>query len=116
MVKKMIISALVVFSCSAPALAAGQPGTSDTVFNRRFAHKLKPAIPYEQLVRMVGVEGMKVREDRRASPSRTAYHWNGKRRSALDVTVAAGRVVEATVTGPKKQRFSLGKRGEVMEQ
>ena len=117
MFKKMIILALVVmFSCvSTTALSAGQPGTTDTVFNRRFIHKLKPMMPYDQLVKTIGAQGAKVGEDKRSSPPQTMYHWNGKRKSALDVKVAAGKVIALTVTTPKQQHLSLGKDGELVE-
>ncbi len=112
----IILALLVLFSGIAPsAFAAGQPGTTDTVFNRKFMYTLKPMMPYEQLVKILGSEGAKVGEDKKSSPPKTMYRWNGDRKSALDVTVAGGKVVEAVVTAPKKHRFSLGKNGEVVE-
>lgn len=117
MLKRLIMLALLVMlsAIATPAFSAGQPGTTDMVFNRKFMYKLKPMMPYDQLVRILGTEGAKVGEDRKSSPPKTMYHWNGKRKSALDVKVAAGRVVEAVVTAPKKQRFALGKNGELVE-
>lgn len=91
---------------------AGQPGTADMVFNRRFSQILKPMMPYDQLVKSIGTEGAKVGEDKRSSPPTVIYHWNGERKSALDARVAAGKVVDATVTSPKNKKFSLGKTGE----
>ncbi len=111
-----ILALLVMFSGMATAaFSAGQPGTTDTVFNRRFIHKLKPMMPYDQLVKMLGTEGVKVGEDRKSTPPKTMYRWNGDRKSTLDVTIAAGKIVEAVVTAPKKHRFSLGKNGELVE-
>jgi hypothetical protein len=116
MFKITILAMLVMLASEAtPALSAGQPGTTDTVFNKRFIHTLKPMMPYDQLVRMLGTAGTKVGEDKKSSPPKTMYHWNGKRKSALDIKVAAGKVVEAIVTAPKKQRFALGKNGELVE-
>ena len=56
MFKKMTITALlVIFSClSISAMSAGQPGTTDTVFNRKFIYKLNPLMPYDQLVKIIG--------------------------------------------------------------
>ena len=114
--KMMMLVLLVVFSCLAiPAMSAGLPGTTDTVFNRRFIYKLKPMMPYDQMVKVIGIQGKKVGEDRRSPAPKTIYHWNGARRSTLDIKVAAGRVVEVTVTSPKRQRYSLGKNGELVE-
>ncbi len=111
-----MLALLAMFSGMAlSAFSAGQPGTSDTVFNRRFMSKLKPIMPYDQLVKIVGAEGAKVGEDKKSSPPKTMYRWNGDRRSTLDVTVAGGKVVEAVVIAPKKHRFSLGKNGELVE-
>jgi hypothetical protein len=104
---------LVIFSCTASEpLSAGQTGTADTVFNRRFMEKLKPMMPFDQLIKMVGVEGAKTGEDKRSTPPTVSYHWNGERKSTLDVKVTAGKVVDATVISPKNKKFSFGKTGE----
>ncbi len=117
MIKKITIFALLaMFSCvSMVAISAGQPGTTDTVFNRKFVQKLKPMMPYDQLVKIIGIEGAKVGEDKRSSPPKALYHWSGDRKSALDIKVVAGKVVDVTVTTPKKQKLSLGKNGELVE-
>lgn len=96
-------------------LAAGQPGTADTVFNRRFIQKIKPMMPYDLLVKIVGSEGVKVGEDKRSSPPAVVYHWNGERKSALDITVSGSTVIDVTVTTPKKRTLSLGKDGHLLE-
>jgi len=111
MIKNVTVLALwMILSCVlSAAVSAGQPGTADKVFNRRFIEKVKPMMPYDHLVKIVGSEGMKVGEDNRFSPPAVSYHWNGERKSALDVKVAAGKVVDATVTSPKNKKISLGK-------
>ena len=106
---------LIVSSLSLPALSAGQPGSTDTVFNRKFVHKLRPMMPLEQLEKLVGVQGKKLGEDKNAKALTALYHWDGGRQSTLDVKVAAGKVVELTVKAPKQQKFTLGKKGEVVE-
>jgi hypothetical protein len=104
---------LMIFSCAASeAISAQQPGTTDTVFNRRFMEKLTPMMPFDQLVKMVGTGGTKSGEDKRSSPPTVSYHWNGDRKSTLDVKVSAGKVVDATVISPKNKKFSIGKTGE----
>jgi hypothetical protein len=117
MFKKMTtLALLVLFSCvPSLAISAGQPGTTDTVFNRKFIYKIKPMMPYEQLTKILGNQGKKVGEDKRSSTTKMIYHWNGGRKSALDIKVAAGKVVDVTVISPKKQKFSLGKSGELVD-
>ncbi len=117
MLRKGTIFALwaLLLCLSTPAISAGRPGMTGTVFNRRFIHRLKPMMPYDQLAGMIGAQGRKVAEDNRSTPPKIAYHWDGGRKSALDVRVAAGKVVDATVTSPRGQRFSLGKKGELID-
>ena len=111
MIKNITVLALwMIFSCMlSAAVSAGQPGAADTVFNRRFIERLKPMMPYDQLVKIIGTEGTKVGDDKRSSPPAASYHWNGERKSALDVKVSAGKIVDATVTSPKNKKFSLEK-------
>lgn len=111
----LVVLLLLVTCLSAATLTAGQPGTADTVFNRKFAQKLKLQMPYEQLVKLIGNEGKKVSEAPHTAPASVSYHWDGERKSALTVKVAAGKVVEATVLSPKKKQFTLGKNGELVE-
>lgn len=117
MLKKLTVVALMMLftGLAAAVLSAGQPGTADTVFNRKFVQKIKPQMPYEQLVKVIGSEGKKVGADNRSAPPAVSYHWDGERKSTLDVKVAAGKIVEATVLSPKRKKFSLGKNGELVE-
>ncbi len=112
--KIVAIALLLALSClSSPALAAGLPGSTDTVFNKKFVYKIKPLMPYEQLVTIAGGPGKKLSEGKGAAP--TLYHWDGARKTALDAKVEAGKVVEATVTSPKGKKFARGKKGELLE-
>jgi len=107
------LALLMVFACvSSQALFAGQAGTADLAFNRRFIQKLKPMMPYEQLVKIIGSEGSKSGEDKQSKTPKVHYHWDGARKSALDVKVDAGKVVDATVTSPKSKKFPLGKNAD----
>jgi hypothetical protein len=114
MIRKItVLVLLLIFSCAtSEALSAGQPGTADIVFNRRFMEKIKPMMPLAQLVKMVGTEGTKSGEDKRSVPPTTSYHWNGERKSLLDIKVANDKVVAATITSPKNKKFSFEKKGE----
>ena len=101
------------FLClSTSALIAGQAGTTDTVFNRKLFEKIKPLMPYEQLVKIIGTEGSKTGGDKRSTVPTGLYHWDGGRKSTLDIKVDAGKVVDATVISPKQKKFSLGKKAD----
>ncbi|MDA8428542.1 MAG: hypothetical protein M0T70_04740 [Geobacteraceae bacterium] len=104
--------ALMIFCIATGALSAAQTGTADTVFNRRFYEKMQPMMPYSQLVKMIGAEGINVGDVQRTSPPVVNYHWNGGRKSLLDARVVAGKVVGATVTSPKGRKFSLDIKGK----
>ena len=108
-----VFTLLIIFTCAfSQDLCAGQTGTTDTVFNRRFFEKIKPMMPYEQLVKIIGSEGSKSGEDKQSKTPKVHYHWDGARKSALDVKVDAGKVVDATVTSPKSKKFPLGKNAD----
>src|SRR5450631_3344312 len=110
MIKKTTILSLVMISLCvfSQPLVAGQAGTTDTVFNRKFIRKIKPMMPYDQLVNLIGTQGINVGKDRSSSTPNVTYHWDGGRNSALDIKVDAGMVVDATVLSPKHKKFSLG--------
>jgi hypothetical protein len=111
MMKKttMLAVVMMVFCVASQALFAGQAGTTDTVFNRRFIQKMKPLMPYDQLVKIIGTEGIKTGEDKSSPTPKVTYHWNGGRKSVLDIKIVAGKVVDAAVISPKNKKFSLGK-------
>jgi hypothetical protein len=117
MLRKINLVVLLVMLCcvSATAMSAGLPGTTDTVFNRKFVAKLKPMMSYDQIVKLIGIEGKKTGEDKKSPLPKMYYHWNGGRKSALDIKVAGGKVADVTVTAPKGQKYSLGKNGQLVE-
>jgi hypothetical protein len=111
MIKNITVCALfMIFACgAAQVLYAGQAGTTDTVFNRRFCETLQSMMPYGQLVKTIGAEGTVTGKTTRASAPAVVYHWKGARNSALDAVVVSGRVIDATVTSPKGKKFLLEK-------
>ena len=84
-------------------------------YSRSGVLTLKPMMPYDQLLKIIGTQGMKVGEDRHSTPPVISYHWNGGRKSALDIKVAAGKIVDVIVISPKKQKYSLGKNGDLVD-
>ncbi|UFS70966.1 hypothetical protein LPW11_01980 [Geomonas sp. RF6] len=94
----LLLSTSIAISSQA-VFAGGEAGSTATVFNRRFLAKIQPMMPYLQLSAMIGTPGAKVADQR--------YRWNGGRNSHLEVTLAAGKIVDATVTSPKNEKISL---------
>jgi hypothetical protein len=117
MIRKMAIPAvmMVLFVVSSQVMSAAQPGTTSTVFNKKFIYKIKPMMPYDQLVKIIGAPGVKVGEDKSSSIPAVRYHWNGGRGSVLNVTTAAGKLVDATMTSPNQHKFSIGKNGKIAD-
>jgi hypothetical protein len=94
---------------------AGQPGVTETRFNRRFIPSIKPNMTYEQLVKLVGTHGVKIAEDRKVSPSTVQYRWNGGKNSVLTVRMGSNRLIDATVLAPNRHTYLIKKTGEVVE-
>lgn len=73
---------------------------------------------YEQVVRIVGVQGVKVGSDTLKIPG-DKYHWNGRENSSFNIRVHTGKVIDANVVTPEGRIMSLDKslegRGEVHE-
>ena len=93
----------------------GQPGVTDTTFNRRFIPSIKPMMTYDQIVKLVGTPGVKVREDRNSSPPTVQYRWQGGKDSVLTVRLANNKVVDATVLAPNKHTYLIRSNGEVAD-
>jgi len=95
--------------------AGGQPGVTDTTFNRRFIPTIKPMMTYEQLVKLVGTQGIKVGENRNASPPTVQYRWKGGKDSVLTATLSSNRLISATVVAPNKHTYLIQSNGEVLD-
>ncbi len=94
---------------------SGQPGVTDTTFNRRFIPSIKPMMTYDQLVKLVGTPGVKVGDDRNSAPPTVQYRWRGGRDSVLTVRLANNKVVDATVLAPNKHTYLIRSNGEVAD-
>jgi hypothetical protein len=116
MIKKRTAAlVLALLSCLASeTIAASQPGTTDTVFNKKFIAKIKPMMPYDQLVKIVGSQGKKVGEGK-DSAAAGSYHWDGARKTVLDVKVVSGKVAEVTMRSPNRHKYALGKTGQLVD-
>ncbi len=100
---------------SMPICICGQPGVTDTTFNRRFIPSIKPMMTYDQIVKLVGSPGVKVGEDRNSSPPTVQYRWQGGRGSVLTVRLNNHKVVDATVLAPNKHTYLIRGNGEVSD-
>jgi hypothetical protein len=96
---------------SAPIVFGGQPGVTGTVFNRRFIPQIKPMMTYEQIVKIVGIQGAKVGEEKVRGASIIHYRWKGEKRSVLNIRVSSGRLLDATVLAPNGNTYSIGRNG-----
>jgi hypothetical protein len=112
--KLIAASLLCVFGLVGTALA-GQQGATETIFNRRFIPNIKPAMTYDQVVKLAGVPGVKIGEDVKVVPPSVQYRWQGGRDSILTVKFSGNKLVEATVLGPNKHTYLVRAGGEVVD-
>ena len=101
-----------------PAVGSAASGQADKVFDREFLQSVKDVMFYEQIVRIVGVQGVKVGSDSLKIPG-DKYHWNGRENSSFNIRVNTGKVIDANVVAPDGHIISLDKSfegsGEVHE-
>jgi len=93
----------------------GQPGVTDTTFNRRFIPTIKPMMTYEQIVKIVAVPGIKIGENKNTSPPTVQYRWKGSRDSVLTVRLSNNKMIDATVLAPNKHTYLIQNNGEVAD-
>ncbi|MDA8428270.1 MAG: hypothetical protein M0T70_03340 [Geobacteraceae bacterium] len=91
-----------------PAVGNAASGRADKVFDKAFLQSVKDVVSYEQVVRIVGVQGEKVGSDSLKIPG-DKYHWNGRENSSFNIRVNAGRVIDANVVTPDGRIISLDK-------
>lgn len=101
-----------------PAVGSAASGQADKVFDKEFLQSVKDVMSYEQIVRIVGVQGVKVGSDSLKIPG-DKYHWNGRENSSFNIRVNTGKVIDANVVTPDGHIISLDKSlegsGEVHE-
>ncbi|MDD2320850.1 MAG: hypothetical protein PHO83_12460 [Geobacteraceae bacterium] len=96
---------------SAQTSFAVEPGTTDTVFNKRLIAKIKPMLTYGQVVALAGAPGVKIGQSAKTKPATVQYRWNGGKRSVLTARFSNNQLVEAIVLVPNGRTFALGKDG-----
>lgn len=118
MIRKIWIGFLGVFifaGAYTQIIAAGQPGVTETIFNRRFIPTVKPQMTYDQIEKMAGASGAKVSEDKKAAPPMIQYRWKGGRNSVLTVRFRGNKMIDATVLVPNGRAYEIRSNGEVVE-
>lgn len=114
----VIICLLALNVMVAPEVGNAASGQAEMVFDKAFLQSVKDVLTYEQLVRIVGVQGEKVGSNTLKIPG-DKYHWNGWENSSFNIRVNAGKVMDANVVTPDGRIISLDKSlegiGEVHE-
>lgn len=99
-----------------PEVGNAASGQTEMVFDKVFLQSIKDMLTYEQIVRIVGVQGEKVGSNSLKIPG-DKYHWNGREHSSFNIRVNAGKVIDANVVTSDGRVISLDKslegRGEV---
>lgn len=104
-----VISCLLVFNVMVfPAIGKAASGQSDKIFDRAFLQSIKDVMSYEQVVKIVGVQGVKVGSDSLKIPG-DKYHWSGRENSSFNIRVHTGKVIDANVVTPEGRIISLDK-------
>lgn len=106
---RVVISCLLVCNVIlSPAVGNSASGQADKVFDKVFLQSVKDVLSYEQIVRIVGVQGVKVGSDSLKIPG-DKYHWNGRENSSFNIRINAGKVIDANVVTPDGRIISLDK-------
>ncbi len=106
---RAVIACLLVYNVIlSPAVGNAASGEVDKVFDKAFLQSVKDVVSYEQIVRIVGVQGVKVGSNSLKIPG-DKYHWNGRENSSFNIRVNAGKVIDANVVTPDGRIISLDK-------
>ena len=104
-----VVACLFVFvTLLSPVVGSAASGQANTVFDKAFLQTVKDVLSYEQIVRIVGVPGVKVGSDSLKIPG-DKYHWDGRENSSFNIRINAGKVIDANVVTPDGRIISLDK-------
>jgi hypothetical protein len=95
--------------------ARDKPGVTATTFNKRFLPTIKPGMTYEEIVKIAGVPGAKVEENKNASPPTVLYRWNGSKDSVLTIQFSNNKMIDATVLAPNGHTYLVKNNGEITD-
>jgi hypothetical protein len=91
------------------------PGSTSTIFNRRFIPTIKPQMTYDQIVKLARGPGIKVEEKKHELAPEIQYRWKGGRDSVLIVKFVGDKMSEATVLAPNGHTYLIRNSGEVSD-
>lgn len=116
MIKRILVLAAMMLMCvSSQAMAGQQPGVTSTVFNKRFIPNIKPLMSYDQIARIAGAQGARVGESKAGSTPVLSYRWNGGKGSVLNVRIAGGKLLDATIKAPNGHTYAISRNGKVSD-
>ena len=111
----VLISCLFIFVANLYAeVNTVKSGQADKTFDKAFLQSIKSVLLYEQIVKIVGVQGVKVGGNSIKIPGEK-YHWNGRENSSFNIRVSSGKLVDANVVTPEGRILSLEGNGEVID-
>ena len=110
-----LVSYLFVFAVSLHAeVDSTKAGQADRIFNMAFLESIKNVQLYEQIVKIVGVRGVKVGNSTLKIPGEK-YHWKGRDNSSFNLRVNSGKIVDANVKTPDGRILSTEGNGEITD-
>jgi hypothetical protein len=89
-------------------------GQADKIFDKAFLQSIRNVLLYEQIVKIVGVPGVKVGVSSIKIPGEK-YHWNGRENSSFNIRVSSDKVLDANVVTPDGRIVSLEGNGEIID-
>lgn len=113
-VTAVIASLLVYIVILSPAFGNAASVQADKVFDKAFLQSIKTVLTYEQIVRIVGVEGENVGSNSLKIPG-DKYHWNGRENTSFNIRVISGKVIDGNVLTPDGRIITLEGNGEINE-
>ena len=115
MKRRLFIAVMMLMFVSSQAMAGQQPGVTSTVFNKRFIPNIKPMMSYDQIARITGAQGARVGEIKAGSTTVLSYRWNGGKGSILNVRIAGGKLLDATMKAPNGHTYAINRNGKVSD-
>lgn len=109
------LSSLIIYVVFTHAeVAAVASGQADKIFDRVFLQSIRSESTYGEIVKAVGVPGVKVGGSSIKIPG-DKYHWNGRENSSFNIRMSAGKLVDANVKTPDGHILSFEGIGEVID-
>jgi hypothetical protein len=89
-------------------------GQAGMIFDKAFLQSIQNVMLYEQIVKIVGLQGVKVGNSNLKIPG-DKYHWNGQENTSFNIRVISGKVIDGNVVTPAGRIITLEVNGEINE-